>query len=125
MFGKLKRRLCLHLLPANTPKKISETSKCRQSLSRFCVGDGLDVGYGGDPIVPHAICMDLPEAYARYENHVQHLHGDATDLRWFRDGTLDFIYSSHVLEDFENTEPVLTEWLRVIRSGGHLVLKKA
>lgn len=106
----------------STPKKISETSKCRDSLAPFCQGDGLDIGYGGDPITPNAICMDLPEAYAKYLDNVQHLHGDARNLNWFKDGCLDFIYSSHVLEDFEETEPVLTEWLRVLKPGGNLVL---
>jgi SAM-dependent methyltransferase len=112
--------------PKNDPpapvKKISETSKCRGRLAPFCVGDGLDVGYGGDPIVPHAICMDLSQKYAAYESHVQHLHGDATNLHWFRDGVLDWVYSSHVLEDFHNTSTVLSEWLRVLRVGGRLIL---
>ena len=104
------------------PRKVSETSKCRSRLAPFCVGDGLDIGYGGDPIVPHAICMDLPEKYAAYESHVQHLHGDATNLHWFRDGALDWVYSSHVLEDFPDTSTVLNEWLRVLRVGGRLIL---
>ena len=99
-------------------KKISETSKCRGRLAPFCKGDGLDVGYGGDPIVPHAICMDLPQKYAAYESHVQHLHGDATNLHWFRDGALDWVYSSHVLEDFPDTSTVLNEWLESCASGG-------
>lgn len=104
------------------PKKVSETSKCRASLAPFCIGDGMDIGFGGDPIVPHAICMDMVEAYARYESHSQHLHGDAANLHWFRDECLDFIYSSHVLEDFHDTRVVLDEWLRVLKPGGHLVL---
>ncbi|NQU09819.1 class I SAM-dependent methyltransferase [bacterium] len=108
--------------PVPPARKASETSKCRAALAPFCTGDGLDVGYGGDPIVPHAICVDLPEAYARYESHPQHLHGDAADLRWFRDGCLDFVYSSHVLEDFPDTRAVLDEWLRVLKPGGSLVL---
>lgn len=103
-------------------KKISETSKCRASLSQFCKGDGMDIGYGGDPIVPHAICMDLPQGYAHYKDHFQHLHGDARDLRWFRSESLDWIYSSHVLEDFEDSKTVLDEWLRVVKPGGNLVL---
>ncbi|MEM7352109.1 MAG: class I SAM-dependent methyltransferase [Acidobacteriota bacterium] len=102
--------------------RISETSKCRASLAPFCTGDGIDVGYGGDPIVPHAICMDLETPYARYAKHPQHLHGDARDLTWFADGSLDFVYSSHVLEDFEDTAAVLDEWLRVLGPGGRLVL---
>jgi len=102
--------------------KISETSKCRDSLAPFCIGDGIDIGYGGDPIVPYAICIDLPVAYARYKEHHQHLHGDGTDLTWFRDYSLDFVYSSHVLEDFVDTEAVIIEWIRVLRNGGRLIL---
>jgi SAM-dependent methyltransferase len=105
-----------------TPKKISETSKCRESLSKFCQGDGIDIGYGGDPIVPHAICMDQVQPYAKYLDNVQHLHGDAHHLRWFKNETLDFVYSSHVLEDFKDTQRVLDEWLRVLKVGGVLVL---
>jgi len=103
-------------------RKISETSKVRASLSPFCVGDGLDIGYGGDPIVPTAICMDLLEKYAAYESFPQHLHGDATDLHWFKDESLDYVYSSHVLEDFEDTAKVFDEWVRVLKVGGRLIL---
>jgi SAM-dependent methyltransferase len=100
----------------------SETSKCRDYLTPFCSGAGLDIGYGGDPIVPTAICLDLPERYARYNDYPQHLHGNAQSLYWFTDECLDYVYSSHVLEDFEDTRAVLDEWLRVIRPGGHLIL---
>lgn len=123
MLGRFARhiRQLLHA-KKSTAQQVSETSKCRTSLAPFCAGDGLDIGFGGDPIVPHAICMDMPKAYARYKEHVQHLHGDAANLHWFRDGCLDFVYSSHVLEDFPDTRAVLEEWLRVIKPGGHLVL---
>jgi len=100
----------------------SETSKCRSSLARFCKGNGLDIGYGGDPIVPSAICIDLDTPYANYHSHPQHLHGDASNLHWFTDHCLDYIYSSHVLEDFIDTEYVLREWSRVLKPGGNLVL---
>jgi predicted SAM-dependent methyltransferase len=82
----------------------------------------VDVGFGGDPILPTAIAMDLPERYARYLENPQHLHGDAANLHWFRDGTLDYVFSSHVLEDFADTAGVLREWLRVLKPGGRLVL---
>ena len=108
--------------PHLQPRKISETCKVRASLSRFCIGDGLDVGFGGDPIVPNAICMDLPKKYAHYEGHPQHLHGSADNLNWFKDNSLDWVYSSHVFEDFENTQQVLFESLRIIRPGGFLIL---
>src|SRR4051812_3625456 len=89
----------------------SETSKHRDVLAPFCVGYGVDVGFGGDPITEVAIRMDLPEPYAAAGRAPVQLGGDARDLRWFRDGALDFVYSSHVLEDFDEheTAPVLRE----------------
>ncbi len=99
----------------------SETSKCRARLAPFCTGYGADLGFGGDPIVPHAIRVDLPQPYASLGDLPVQLGGDARRLTWFRDESLDFIYSSHLLEDYEDTEAVLREWLRVLKPGGRLV----
>lgn len=118
----LKKRLVTLLTNPTKKPACSETTICRNSLSQFCQGDGVDIGYGGDPIVPHAICMDMPNRYASYGKHVQHLHGDAKNLSWFKDGALDWVYSSHVLEDFADTRAVLDEWFRVVKSGGFVVL---
>lgn len=101
----------------------SETAKCRERLAPFCRGYGVDLGFGGDPITDHAIRVDLPVPYTKVgRNQSVQLGGDCTQLRWFRDGSLDFVYSSHLLEDFPETMPVLREWLRVLAPGGHLVL---
>jgi len=100
----------------------SETSKCRARLAPFCVGYGLDLGFGGDPITEQAIRVDLPQPYAYTGSAPVQLGGDAAELRWFQDGVLDYVYSSHLLEDFPDTEGVLREWLRVLRPGGNLVI---
>jgi SAM-dependent methyltransferase len=100
----------------------SETSKCRKRLAPYCQGYGIDIGAGGDPIVPTAIIVDLPSPYTMVGKSFVQLGGDARDLRWFQDNALDYVYSSHVLEDFENPGAVLTEWLRVIKPGGRLVV---
>lgn len=101
----------------------SETSAVRDLLASYCVGDGIDIGYGGDPIVPHAICFDLPIPYNKVGNHPQHLHGDARTLP-FKGGTLDWVYSSHLIEDFTYDEQVLllSEWVKVLRNNGLLIL---
>lgn len=100
----------------------SETSKCRARLAPFCAGYGVDLGYGGDPIASHAIRVDLPQPYTRLGDAPVQLGGAAECLAWFRDDVLDFIYSSHLLEDFDDTQAVLKEWLRVLRPGGRLIL---
>lgn len=100
----------------------SETSKCRARLAPFCTGYGVDLGCGGDPITGDAIRVDQPRPYTKVGPYGVQLGGDAQTLGWFRDGVLDFVYSSHLLEDFADTESALREWLRVLKPGGKLVL---
>lgn len=92
-----------------------ETSTCRPYLARFCIGKGLDIGFGGDPIKPDAVTLDKnPDLYPE-------IYCDAVKLP-ASDGAYDYVYSSHCLEDFEDTTAVIKEWLRVIKPGGNLVL---
>lgn len=100
----------------------SETSKCRPRLLKYCVGYGIDVGFGGDPISEHTIRVDQQKPYAATSSYPVQLGGDAARLPWFADSSLDFVYSSHLLEDFENTERVLREWWRVLKPGGMMIL---
>lgn len=106
---------------------MSETAKYRSLTVEHCDGDGIDIGSGGDPVVPWAISVDLaPDAYAQYNagnpppNPI-HLHCDARILP-FKDGTLDWVYASHVLEDFWPWGPVIDEWSRVLKRGGKLII---
>lgn len=103
----------------------SETARFRAMLEPYCQGNGLDVGSGGDPIRPssisvetwpHADCGDAPIELVADDRR------DAKRLDWFRSNTLSYLYSSHTLEDFEDTLAVLREWVRVIMPGGFLVL---
>lgn len=104
------------------PYTPGETYKCRPRLAPYCTGNGIDIGHGGDPITDTAIRIDLPQPYANVGRAKTQLTGDARNLHWFRDDVLDYVFSSHLLEDFQNTTQVLREWLRVLRPGGHLVL---
>lgn len=104
----------------------SETSKHRALLEKFCTGDGLDLGSAGDPIVPRAIQVELPDNYCPFFEHKYppQLRGDATKLHWFRDGVFDYVYSSHLIEDFsaEEQKAICREWARVVKPGGHIVI---
>lgn len=50
--------------------------------------------------------------------------GNARDLNMFRDGTVDCIYASQILEHFPIAETVnvLREWYRVLKPGAHLYI---
>lgn len=105
----------------------SETSLCRHITSHFCQGNGCDVGSGGDPVVPWAIQVDLPDDKFKEYGHAHEAtapiqwRGDAKSLP-FKDGVLGFCYSAHLIEDFTDWPVVLEEFTRVIKPGGHLII---
>ncbi len=106
---------------------MSETSKYRHLTTQHCVGCGVDIASQGDPVVPWAMNFELPEAEFAYYNAggkprgpIQ-LSGFADKLP-FNDNSLDFVYSSHLLEDYLDWVPPLKEWVRVLRGGGKLIV---
>lgn len=98
--------------------RCSETRSRRTLTAPFCQGFGVDLGSGGDPVVPYAVQIDMNPNVRPFV----HCFGDASKNLPFRDGVLDYVYSSHLLEDFKVWEPILTEWLRVLKTGGYLVI---
>lgn len=92
-----------------------ETTRCKARreregfFERYCQGDGLDVGYGGDIITPTAAGWDLR-------------NGDAQYLQGVADESFDFVYSSHCIEHMLNVRVALKNWFRVVKPGGYLLL---
>lgn len=97
------------------PTLEKETHKARARrvregfFEKYCQGQGLDVGYGGDPVTPDAQGWDIED-------------GDAHYLHTLPDAAFDFVYSSHVLEHLEQPEVALANWWRVLKPGGYLLL---
>ena len=103
---------------------MSETAASREILAPYCAEPwGVDLGFGGDPVVPHAITFDMPRPYTSVGGARQILRGDCRDLSMFCDGALDWVYSAHLVEDhyYSELHVILREWRRVIRPGGLLV----
>lgn len=114
---------------------MSETAIYRHLTKKYCYradgepGCGVDVASQGDSVVPWAMGLDLPsEEFKTYCGHEppkrliqMEGHGDKLP---FLNESLDFVYSSHLLEDFppEDRKRVMAEWLRVLRPGGNLVI---
>ncbi len=107
----------------------TEHTKWRSLVAPYLQGNGAELATGGDPIVPGSIQFELPARdYAIYNSN-QPLRGPvqwrSADAIWhlpFKDGVLDYLASSHLLEDFIDWAPLLREWVRVLRPGGRLVL---
>jgi len=97
------------------PAMEKETTKAkprRQAegfFKKYFSGEGLDVGYGGDLVVPNCRGWDVE-------------HGDAHDLAGVADECFDFVYSSHLLEHLDDPARALRNWWRVLKAGGYLIL---
>lgn len=126
--GSSNRHLIAPLQSNPTPpvQTGGETSRCRCRMLPWIIDwhpMGVDVGFGGDPLWDRAITFDLERPYTQVGRAKQHLSGDCRALP-FLDGSLDYIYSSHLLEDFfyEQQVQILLHWARKIRCGGRILL---
>lgn len=99
------------------------------AMEKYCRGLGMDVGCGTNRLSPTVLTTDW----------YPHSH---TDLIWncapdpgedgkryfipypFREDRFDFIFASHVLEDFhpDIIQYVFDEWMRMIKPGGYLII---
>jgi SAM-dependent methyltransferase len=108
---------------------MTEHDKWRHIVAPELWGNGIELATGGDPLRPTSIQFELTEkTYAHYNNN-QPLRGlvhwrqdDAIFYLPFKDGVLDYVFSSHLIEDFLNWEELLREWTRVLKVGGRLVI---
>jgi len=102
-------------LVAGRPFVPGETTKARERriregfFEKYTLGKGLDIGFGGDPIVEGVRGWDFE-------------HGDAQYLKGINDNYFDFVYSSHTLEHMVDAGIALKNWYRVVKPGGYLVL---
>lgn len=107
---------------------MSEVQNYRKLVLPFITGvNVIDIGSQGDPITPSAIQVELPAAeFEKYSGgsvleQAGVWRGDGRDLP-FKDGTVDTVFSSHLIEDFEDWTPALKEWDRVLKKGGNLIV---
>ena len=95
-----------------------EVDHCRHRLMKYCRGQGLDLGCGNSKIRVDAIGIDIYNPNAD-------MNTDARLLDQYSNNHFDYVFSSHLLEELDNTEAVLKEWLRVLKDRGYLVLYQA
>lgn len=93
-------------------------------VEKYCRGLGFDFGPGGNRFSPTVLNSDW------------YPHPEGVDLVWnvvhnngwypfpFSDNTFDFVFASHVLEDFhpDRLQQVFDELLRMIKPGGYYVI---
>jgi len=128
---------------------MSETGRYRSIVAPYCMvpnpdpnrfppphfgervpGVGIDLASGGDPVVPWAWQLELPpDQYAHYNANTPirgpvQIRADAFTHRAAEPNSLDFVYSSHLLEDRLQSEwdGIFTLWSSFLKPGGYLII---
>ncbi|MFN5360808.1 MAG: methyltransferase domain-containing protein [Bacteroidota bacterium] len=102
----------------------SETSKVREMVRPYCIGKGCDIGFGGDKVMKvNCDGIDYPQPYAfagkdKVDIACDVIKGDIP----LPDNTYDYVYTSHLIEDFADTADALKKFIRILHPGGNLIL---
>jgi SAM-dependent methyltransferase len=90
----------------------NEASKTRAiwgpDVMSLLTGQGIDIGCGPDPILPHVDRFDFEQ-------------GDANAITRYVQKQYDFVFSSHTLEHMADPYAALKEWFTLVKPGGHLI----
>lgn len=92
-----------------------ETSKAKPRrekegfFAKYCQGQGLDIGYGGDLLSSNCQGWDYADGNAQY-------------LKGVPDSSFDFVYASHILEHVRNPTVAIKNWWRVLKTNGYLIV---
>lgn len=104
----------------------NEAYKIRWEVIQYTRGRGLDIGCGQQKTFPHWIGVDncIDEKLFGQVIRPDVRIDDAGDLSLFQSRTMDFVFSSHLLEHIEldKVGATLKEWWRVLKDGGYLTL---
>ena len=102
----------------------SETSKVRKLVLPYCVGKGCDIGFGGDKVrEENCDSIDFPSPYTKVGKAKVDIPCDVINNEIpVPDNTYDYVYTSHLIEDFVDTKNGLEKFIRILKNGGNLVL---
>ena len=102
----------------------SETSKVRHWVLPYCTGKGCDVGFGGDKIMKvNCDGIDFAQPYTYTGKDKVDIACDVINNEIpVPDNKYDYVYTSHLIEDFVDTKDALKKFIRILKSGGNLIL---
>jgi hypothetical protein len=111
------------LFPPEKIIQVSETSKVRHLVLPYCIGFGCDVGFGGDKIVKkNCLGIDLKKPYGYTGVEKVDIPCNLMKEKLpVQNNHFDFVYHSHLIEDFQMPADIIADFCRVIKSGGTLI----
>jgi ADP-heptose:LPS heptosyltransferase/predicted SAM-dependent methyltransferase len=101
-----------------------EADKVKWDIVQYTRGKGLDLGCGPKKTFPHFIGVDngADEKMFGIPVRADVRVASCEKLDLFADESMDFVFSSHLLEHIKDFKAALHEWWRVIKVGGYLCL---
>lgn len=99
-------------------KSLARRLNDHRFASRYFIGNGIDIGCGNDSIAQYTYCF--PQV-----SHIRSWDwpdGDAQFMNGIPDESFDFIVSSHCLEHLHNPYEAMTNWCRILKPHGHMVI---
>lgn len=101
----------------------NESGKIVWETTPYVRGRGVDLGCGANKVWPHAIGVDDYTATRQFDVAMKpDIVCDVSKLDVFGSASMDFAYSSHVLEHIADYHGALKEWWRIVKPGGFLIL---
>jgi SAM-dependent methyltransferase len=100
-------------------------------IREYVKGKGLDIGCGTNRLDSNVFAIDQQGnkkyAHADYVKDCHDLEISETvefkgQVLAFNDNSLDFIFSSHCLEDFEDIPVVFMNWWKKLKHNGYMIL---
>jgi len=101
-----------------TSKALIRRLQDARYVNTFFKGKGIDIGAGNDslgkyfqqfPLMTQVLAWDLPD-------------GDAQKMESVADNVFDFVHSSHCLEHMRDPYEAFTNWIRICKPGGHIII---
>jgi len=87
-------------------------------INRYFVGNGLDIGGRPDPLALYREQFSQMRSVRTWDM----ADGDAQYMEDVTNNAFDFVHSSHTLEHLRDPHEGLSNWLRIVRAGGYLVV---
>lgn len=99
-------------------KSVTRRVNDSRFLRQYFVGNGIDIGAGEDCLSKYKEFFPLITSVDSWDIDC----GDAQYLHNVDDSSYDFVVSSHCLEHMVDPYVALQNWIRILKSKGHLVI---
>jgi len=101
-----------------TSKAVMRRLHDNRFISRYFVGEGVDIGAGPDPLGQYGEFFPGMAGCRPWDL----ADGDAQYMTSAADNSFDFVHSSHCLEHMVDPYIAFSNWLRVLKPRGYMIL---